>query len=266
MSVLHRRITSGFVYGLLSLFAVYLGGVPFLGAVLAMAFLAGHEYQLMIAHGGYRPLHALQFGLTAFLVLGSAWLAPDVILGGLGLILVSSLAWQLTRTARSELHYVDWALTIAGGLYLGWLPAYFVKLRSLPGGLWWMLLALAATWSCDSFAYVFGRALGRRSFFAQVSPRKTWEGALAGWLGATVVVVLVGWVLGLSVAWALGLGLITSLAAICGDLVESMIKRQMGVKDSGGLVPGHGGILDRVDSLLFAVVVAYFYVTLVPGA
>ena len=192
MSVLHRRIASGFVYGLLSLFAVYLGGVPFLGAVLAMAFLAGHEYQLMIAHGGYRPLHALQFGLTAFLVLGSAWLAPDVILGGLGLILVSSLAWQLTRTARSELHYVDWALTIAGGLYLGWLPAYFVKLRSLPGGLWWMLLALAATWSCDSFAYVFGRALGRRSFFAQVSPRKTWEGALAGWLGATVVVVLVG--------------------------------------------------------------------------
>jgi phosphatidate cytidylyltransferase len=128
-----------------------------------------------------------------------------------------------------------------------------------------MILALAASWSCDSFAYTFGKLWGRRSFFPSVSPRKTWEGALAGWLGATVLVALMGRVLGLPLSWSLGFGFTTALAAIAGDLVESMIKRQMGVKDSGGLVPGHGGVLDRVDSLLFVVVVAYFYVALVPG-
>ena len=265
MSVLRRRIISGLVYGLLTLSAVYLGGVPFLGAVLAMALLAGREYQRMIARRGYQPLYVLQLGLTAFLVLGAAWLSPDVVIGGLVLILVSSLVWQLTRMTSDERPFVDWALSLSGALYLGWLSAYFVKLRSLPGGLSWMILALAAAWSCDSIAYIFGRLWGKHSFFPSVSPRKTWEGALAGWLGAVIVVVVVGQVLGSSIAWSLGLGLVASLAAIFGDLVESMIKRQMGVKDSGGLVPGHGGILDRVDSLLLTIVVVFYYVTLVPG-
>jgi phosphatidate cytidylyltransferase len=265
LSVLHRRIASGLVYGLLSLLVVFLGGVPFLGAVLAVAILAGLEYQRMIAHAGYRPLHALQLGLTAFLVLGAAYLAPDALVGVLVLTLVASLSWQLTRTAASDRPFVDWALTLAGALYVGWLSAHFVMLRGLPDGMAWTLLALAATWSCDSFAYLVGRVWGRRSFFASVSPHKTWEGALAGWAGATVVVLLGGLALGLSAPEALALGAAASLAAICGDLVESMIKRQMGVKDSGGLMPGHGGILDRVDSLLFAVVIVYYFVTLVLG-
>ena len=133
MSVLHRRIASGLVYGLVSLLAVYLGGAAFLGVVLAMAVLAGLEYQRMIAQAGHRPLYALQLGLTAFLVLGAAYLAPDVVLGVLVLILISSLAWQLTRTNKSEQPFVDWALTLAGGLYVGWLSAHFVVLRGLPG-------------------------------------------------------------------------------------------------------------------------------------
>lgn len=265
MSVLRRRMASGLAYGLVSLLVVFLGGAPFLGAVLAMAILAGHEYQRMIAHAGYRPLHVLQLGLTAFLVLGTAYLDPDALLGVLGLIFVASLSWQLTRMGKSGQPFVDWALTLAGGLYVGWLSAHFVMLRGLPDGIGWMLLALAATWSCDSFAYLIGRGWGRRSFFASVSPHKTWEGALAGWVGATLVVLVGGLALRLSVAQALALGVAASLAAICGDLVESMIKRQMGVKDSGGLVPGHGGILDRVDSLLFAVVIVYYFVTLVLG-
>jgi phosphatidate cytidylyltransferase len=265
LSVLRRRIISGVAYGLISLAAVYLGGVPFVGVVLAMSLLAGREYQRMIAHGGFRPLPVLQYGLTAFLVLGAAALTSDQVLGGLVLILVSSLAWQLVRAGESAQPFLDWSLSLSGSLYLGCLSGYFVKLRGLPGGLNWMILALAASWSCDSFAYTFGKLWGRRSFFPSVSPRKTWEGALAGWLGATVLVALMARLLGSPLPWSLGFGFAASLAAISGDLVESMIKRQMGVKDSGGLVPGHGGVLDRVDSLLFVVVVAYFYVGLVPG-
>jgi phosphatidate cytidylyltransferase len=237
-----------------------------LGAVLAVAILAGHEYQRMIAHAGYRPLHVLQLGLAASLVLGTAYLSSGTLLGVLGLIFIASLSWQLTRTAKSDQPFVDWALTLAGGLYVGWLSAHLVMLRGLPGGMGWMLLALAATWSCDSFAYLIGRVWGRRSFFASISPNKTWEGALAGWAGGTLVVLAGGLMLGLSVPQGLALGVAASLAAICGDLVESMIKRQMGVKDSGGLVPGHGGILDRVDSLLFAAVIVYYFITLVVGA
>jgi phosphatidate cytidylyltransferase len=265
LSVLHRRVVSGAVYGLVTLLAVYLGGVAFLGVVFAMAMLAGREYQRMIAHAGYQSLYTLQLGLIAFLVLGAACLTPDVVLGVLVLILVSSLAWQLTRTNKSEQPFADWALTLAGGLYVGWLSAHFVVLRGLPSGMGWMILALAATWSCDSSAYLVGRVWGRRSFFPDVSPHKTWEGALAGWAGGTVVVLVCGLVMGLPVPQALALGGAASLAAICGDLVESMIKRQMGVKDSGALVPGHGGILDRVDSLLFVVVVVYYFVKLVVG-
>ena len=236
-----------------------------MGVVLAMALLGGREYQSMVARSGYGPLRTMQYGLTAFLVIAWAWLPPEVAQGGLLLIFLSSLAWQLVRTSASQQPYLDWAITLAGGLYLGWLSAHFVLLRALPGGLEWMLLALAAAWSCDSFAYVCGRAWGRHSFFVGVSPHKTLEGALAGWLGGTLVVVLLGMALGLSVLWTLGLGLVCSVAAICGDLAESLIKRQMGVKDSGGLVPGHGGVLDRMDSLLFVVVFVYYYVRLIPG-
>jgi phosphatidate cytidylyltransferase len=128
-----------------------------------------------------------------------------------------------------------------------------------------MLLALFSAWACDSFAYVFGKALGKHSFFPQISPRKTWEGALAGWVGGTGTSLLIGWVLGLSIFQALTLGLAISLAATFGDLVESMIKRHVGVKDSGSLLPGHGGILDRMDSLLFVVVVVYYFLIWIVG-
>ncbi len=258
MSVLHRRIISGVIYGLLTLSVVYLGGLSFYAAVLIMAVLAGREYQRMLAVGGYRPFYALQFGLTAYLLLGVIFLPPEAILGGFTLILILSLAWQLTRTAETEKPFVDWALSLAGALYVGWLSSHFLLLRGLPGGLGWFMLALLGTWLCDSFAYVSGRALGKHPFFPRISPKKTWEGTLGGWVGATGTSLVIGGILGLSVLESLTLGLVISLAATFGDLAESMIKRQVGVKDSGSLIPGHGGILDRTDSLLFVVPLVYY--------
>jgi phosphatidate cytidylyltransferase len=258
LSVLGRRILSGFVIGLVTLPVVYLGGMPFFVAVFAGSVLAGHEYQRMLAHAGHRSFYGLQLGLTAFLLIGTLWLSPEAILGGITLSLILSLAWQVGRRHESEQPFADWALSLAGALYVGWLFAHFLMLRGLPGGLGWVLLALFSTWVCDSFAYIFGKAWGKHPFFPRISPRKTWEGAVAGWVGGTGTALLVGWVLGLSFIQALTLGLAISLAATFGDLVESMIKRQFGVKDSGSLLPGHGGILDRVDSLLFVSVVAYY--------
>lgn len=261
MSVLRRRILSGLVFGLVTLVAVYVGGALFFAAVLAAAVLAGREYQRMMVRGGYRSCYALQFGLTAFFLLGAACLSPQAVLGGLTLIVILSLAWQVGRGGGGGQPYVDWALTLAGALYVGWLSAHFIMLREVPGGFGWTLLVLFPTWICDSCAYGFGKVWGKHSFFPRISPHKTWEGTLGGWAGGTGTALIIGVVLGLSVFQALTLGLAISLAATFGDLAESMIKRQMGVKDSGSLVPGHGGILDRIDSLLFVVVVVHFFVT-----
>ncbi len=265
MSILRRRILSGLVFGLLALLVVYLGGMLFLIALLAVAILAGREYQRMIVAGGYQGFYALQLALTTFFLLGAACLSPQAILGGLTLILMLSLAWQVGQRHEKGRPFVDWALSLAGALYVGWLCSHFLMLRNLSGGLGWTLLVLFPTWACDSLAYVFGKAWGKHSFFPQISPRKTWEGTLAGWVGGTGTSLLIGLVLGLSIFQALTLGLAISLAATFGDLVESMIKRQVGVKDSGSLVPGHGGILDRMDSLLFVVVVVYYLLIWVVG-
>ncbi len=265
MSVLHRRILSGLVFGLLTLSAVYFGGTLFFGAVLAVTILAGSEYQRMVARAGYRPQYVLQLGLAAFFLVGTAWLPPEAVLGGLALILVGSLAGQVSRRDSEAQPFLGWALSVAGALYVGWLSSHFLMVRELSGGLGWTLLVLFPTWICDSFAYLFGKAWGKRPFFARISPRKTWEGAAAGWVGGTGATVVLGRMLGLSLFQALTLGLAISLAATFGDLVESMIKREMGVKDSGTLVPGHGGILDRVDSLLFVAVVVYYFLVCVVG-
>ncbi len=265
MSVLHRRILGGLVFGLLALSAVYLGGAPFIAAVVVVVILAGREYQRMIYRGGHRGFYALQLCLTTVFLLGTVYRAPQAILGGLTLTIVASLCWQVGRGRDAGEPLVDWALSLAGALYVGWLCSHFLMLRRLPEGLGWTLLALFTTWAHDSLAYVFGKAWGKHAFFPRISPRKTWEGTLAGWVGGTGTTLLAGCVLGLSVFQAVTLGLAISLAATFGDLAESMIKRQVGVKDSGGLIPGHGGILDRMDSLLFVVVVVYYFLTWVIG-
>lgn len=265
MDVLRRRIISGVIYGSVTLMVVYVGGVLFGAAVLAVAILAGREYQRMVSRGGYRPLYALQFGLTAFFVAGAAFLTPELILEGLALALVASLAWQLGSREHGGRPFLDWALSLGGALYVGLLSSQFVALRNLPGGLGWTLLVLFPTWICDSFAYLFGRVWGKHPFFEWISPKKTWEGAVAGWIGGTGTALVIGHMLGLSVPLALALGVAISVAATFGDLVESMIKRQVGVKDSGSLLPGHGGILDRIDSLLFVGVVVRCFVSGVIG-
>lgn len=265
MSVLRRRIASGVIYGLLTLVVVYAGGVLFDAALLAVAILAGREFQRMVTRGGHRPLHALQFGLTAFFVLGATFLTPGLILSGLVLALIASLAWQVAPREYSEEAFVDWALSLVGALYVGLLCSHFVMLRNLPGGLGWTLLALFSVWICDSCAYLSGKAWGRHPFFPRISPKKTWEGALAGWVGGAGSALVIGALLGLPAALGLTLGLAISLTATFGDLAESLIKRSVGVKDSGGLLPGHGGILDRIDSLLFVGAVVYYLLLGVVG-
>ena len=163
---------------------------------------------------------------------------------------------------KKEGVFTSWAWTIAGILYVGWLLSLLVVLR-IEAGRDWLYLALFATFGSDTAAYFIGRAIGRHKLAPNISPGKTWEGAVAGLLGAVIISLLftlnTPLQLPLKYGQAILLGLLISVFGQLGDLAESLLKRNSGVKDSGSLMPGHGGLLDRMDSIVFAGVVVYLY-------
>jgi len=177
-------------------------------------------------------------------------------------VVISLILLLLCR--QKEAAFIDWAWTIAGTLYVGWLLSHFVALRGLDDGRNWVFFALFVTFGSDTAAFFIGRALGRHHLAPHISPGKTWEGAIGGILGAIVVSLLFTLTTPLSLPlsyWqAILLGLLVSIFGQLGDLVESLLKRNTGVKDSGKLLPGHGGFLDRIDSIVFAGIVVYYYV------
>ncbi len=150
-----------------------------------------------------------------------------------------------------------------GGLGLGPIAA----LRVGPSGLQWVISALVITWANDTCAYFAGRLFGRHKLHPAVSPNKTWEGFAGGAVGSVVGMFIARWVAfpGLTTLDCMALGLLGAVLGPLGDLCESMLKRAHGVKDSGMLIPGHGGLLDRVDALLFNAPAVYLYVVAGPG-
>ena len=159
----------------------------------------------------------------------------------------------------------DWALTLAGGVYLAWAGRQFLQIRAFENGAAWLVLVLSGTWLADSGAYLIGARWGRHKMTPSLSPKKTWEG-LAG--GVTIGILgnaLVAAVLALPPVHGAALGLLGGTLGTLGDLSVSMIKRQVGAKDSGQLIPGHGGALDRIDSLLFTVIAGYLYLVWFAG-
>lgn len=187
-------------------------------------------------------------------------LFPLIITSGL----VVSLGILLSRKQKQNA-FSDWAWTFAGILYVGWLLSYIVALRALDDGKSWLFLVIFATFGSDSAAFFIGRAIGKHKLTPTISPNKTWEGAIGGLLGAIAISLLfllhTPVQLSVYLNWwqIIILGFLISLFGQQGDLVESLLKRNTGVKDSGNFFPGHGGFLDRMDSIIFAVVVVYYW-------
>jgi len=156
-----------------------------------------------------------------------------------------------------------WLWTVAPALYFGYLAGHFVLLRELPDGRAWLFLTILTVWVADTGAYFLGRAVGRHKLAPAVSPGKTVEGAVGQVISGFVAVLVLNEALGLGleigIGHAIALGLLLPVVALLGDLAESALKRALGVKDSSGLVPGHGGVADRLDSLLFAAPVVFWY-------
>ena len=178
-------------------------------------------------------------------------------------VMIISLIWLLLRPQKEGV-FTNWAWTIAGILYVGWLLSYLVALRGMDSGRNWVFFALFITFASDIAAFFIGRAWGKHRLAPHISPGKTWEGTIGGIFGAILVSLLFvipsPFSLPLSYGQAILLGLLVSIFGQLGDLVESLLKRNTGVKESGKLIPGHGGILDRIDSVVLAGIVVYYYV------
>jgi phosphatidate cytidylyltransferase len=153
-------------------------------------------------------------------------------------------------------------MVFMGAMYSGLLPSFIVGLRGIPrSGFWWVLLALAVTWINDTGAYAAGRGFGKHKLYPKVSPGKTWEGFAGGMIAAVAGALICKAIFfpELRLLDCLVVGVVTSILGPVGDLSESMLKRAYGVKDSGKIIPGHGGLLDRVDALLFNLPFVYLY-------
>jgi phosphatidate cytidylyltransferase len=245
----------------------YAGGWLLAAALLVVSVRAAYEFFHLMKDGGYRPSLAAATLIMASLLVIARF--PDLNL--LGLVLTASviltLIWHLLKPPEGQ-PTQSWALTLGAALWLGWLISHFVQIRDLSPdfglglGTRWLILMFLATWVNDTAAYFVGKAIGRHPCCPYLSPKKTWEGTIGGWIGGLVATTLLGyWLVDLTWVQGLGLGVLVSTVAPFGDLAKSMIKRQMGVKDFSALIPGHGGMFDRIDSLLFVAPVVYYFAT-----
>lgn len=180
----------------------------------------------------------------------------DLILGVAFLLLII-----VNLNYKPRVSIGDLAFALMRILYLGFFPSYLILLRSMPNGAGFLLSMLFCSAFSDIFAYFAGKAFGKTKFIPEISPNKTVEGALGGLIGGTAI-NYVGVTLLMGFPWyhSIIMGIITVIISQMGDLIESLFKRDVGKKDSGALIPGHGGILDRVDSYIFIGFTAYFYV------
>jgi phosphatidate cytidylyltransferase len=246
----------------------YLGGWPFAGMVLAVSLVAQHELYGLLEAGGLRPLKAVGLALGALLALRV--LVPTALplaVAAVVLLLACSPFLRDEHAAPASL-----AATVFGALYPTALLAYLTDLRLARGPLvgdaeafWLTMATLILIWVTDTFAYFVGRALGRHPLAPKISPKKTWEGAAGGVLGAVAAAVVLKLTALAFLAWphVLAMAFFCGIVSQLGDLAESRMKRAVGIKDSGTILPGHGGLLDRFDAMILAAPCVYLYLAYV---
>ena len=269
-SPLFIRAIGTLLYGVIFLWLVFTGGLALFIGVLMVTAIAAYEFYHLMTLGEHRPLYVVGIA-TALLFVCGVYFSTRILIPGLILAVVVSIVWLIVEHFReradlggSRRNYVrDWLLTFAGAIYTGGLLSHVLLLRSLERGDALLAIVVFGTAACDSGAYLIGSKLGRHKFAPVISPKKTWEGTIGGFLTSVAVVVLASWLFDLQVLPAVGMGILVAVAVIGGDLVESIIKRSVGAKDSGAWIPEQGGILDVIDGFMFAVAVSYYYLLFV---
>jgi phosphatidate cytidylyltransferase len=241
----------------------YLPPLAFTGVVALAGGLALFEFY-RLCFGDRRHSWLIGIGLVGFAALIFGTHRLDLIIPILLATLVGIISVPLLSRSPLEQSLRDGAMTLFGVLYLGLTLGMLSMTRLLPQGEWLIFFLLLVTWASDTGAYYVGTLFGRHRIAPTISPKKTFEGLVGGLIGAIIVAYAASWwfLPELSGLDCLILGTLLTITGLWGDLTESAMKRSVGMKDSGGILPGHGGMLDRLDSLLFTAPVFYYYVSI----
>ncbi|XEQ92799.1 hypothetical protein SCACP_16500 [Sporomusa carbonis] len=269
--MLGMRILTAVIGIPVAIYIINYGAWVFAVAVVLLALIAWHEFYKMMQFKDIR-VHYSTGLIGIILALGCTWLgnAQELVMV---ILLIVLLTMVKTILSHAIFGVSDAAFTILGTLYVGLTFAHLLLLRftdqyayistelgSLSAGAIYLWLAFVGTWASDTMAYFVGSQLGRHKLCPAISPGKTYEGAVGGLIGSVIGVTALGAFAGLPLIHTIVIGLLVGIAAPFGDLAESALKRFTGVKDSGNILPGHGGVLDRFDAIMFAVPVVYYYI------
>jgi phosphatidate cytidylyltransferase len=270
MAMLAKRLLVAIILVPLFVGVGYLGGLPFSLFISVLIGVAAWEFARIFNRESYKPSIPVIVAGASLIVLvrdqspfgfdGSAFVLSIFIMVGITVHLID-------YERGNDRSAINFCITLTGLVYLGWLGKYLVLLRALPDGLWWLLLVIPAVWLGDVGGFLIGSRFGKHKMTPRLSPKKSWEGYIGGVIFAALGTGL------LTLLWQLQapqvtfdkgfiMGLVIGIFTPLGDLGESMIKRQFGLKDSSSLLPGHGGVFDRIDSWLWAGVIGYYVIVI----
>lgn len=265
--MLRTRILSAAVFIPLAVALLLIGDWIYALAVVIILAIGGFEYVGALRQGGYRPYQGTL--ITAIVLIAGAQavgLMPALLGPGMAFFLIIAMVAMLAAYGRGDnFPAINFGLTLGGALYIGWLGAHFIAIRQLPNGQFWALISVLATGFGDVGAFFVGRAFGHHKMSPVVSPGKTWEGYFGGVItsagvGALVAAVAAGYNAAVQGIDGALIGLLAGFTSPVGDLGLSAIKRMVHVKNFSNVIPGHGGMLDRLDSMFVGVPVSYYLI------
>ena len=265
--MLTQRLLVSIILIPIGLSLIAIGGWPFYLLIIFFLGVAAYEYCGLFKVGGFAPATWLVTGGVILMAVARAIYGLSGISTMLAFLTLAAMAYHLWQYEKGrDLAATDLVVSLGGILYLGFIGSYMISLRMIDQGKWWFLVALPAVWFADAGAFFIGRLIGKHRMAPRLSPKKSWEGYFSGVVWAIfLTAALAGlWNMvspGVTFWRGALVGLVISVLAPLGDLGESLLKRQFGVKDSGNLLPGHGGALDRIDSWLWAAVIGFYLIT-----
>lgn len=269
------RMLTGLVMGLIALWCLLNGGIALLALVFVFVYIGSREYVKILENKGFFPSLKVILASDVFFALLCYFNRFDLVALAFTLCSIGAFLWVLFRGRQPYIANVS--TTILGFVYGGWFPLHlllirglgselfkyqgFLKLNIQNDGLGYVIFLFTVILLTDTGCYYFGKKFGKHKLSPVISPKKTVEGSIAGAICAIVGALVVGHFIHLEVVHRIILGLLCTVFAQLGDLSESLIKRDAGVKDSGSILPGHGGFLDRTDSYVLTIPVMYYYLS-----
>lgn len=256
------RMLTGFIMGTIAMSAIIYGKWAILLMLLVIIFFASKEYVKILEHKGFYPSLKVMF-LSQLIIASIAYFQRfDLVAVALTFCSIGAFMWVLFKGRQPYIANV--ATTLLGIIYCGWFPLHLIFLRHLSSerfhdGLGFVVLMFTAILMTDIGCYYAGRHLGKHKLAPIVSPNKTIEGSIGGAIAAVIGALIIGYFLQLEWYFSVMLGFLCTVFAQIGDLCESLLKRDAGVKDSGHSLPGHGGFLDRTDSFILTIPVMYYF-------